>query len=100
MNDGRKHTGEAGGVLQNTAGAAHHKVETDGLHDCQDKGRVPGDLLDGLLSFGAFLSEPLKGRDRYGQQLNDNGGVDVRRNGHGKDVRLFQAAAGHDVQVA
>lgn len=60
--DGRKHTGEAGGVLQNAVGPAHHKVETDGLHNCQDKGRVPGDLLDGLLSFGAFLRRAAQGQ--------------------------------------
>ena len=98
--DGCKYAGEAGGVFQNAVGPAHHEVEAHRLGNRQTKGGIPGDFLNDLLAFCAFLRQPLQGRNSDGQQLNDNGCVNVRRNGHGENVGLLQAAAGHDVQVA
>ena len=54
-----------------------------------------GDLLAAFLA--AFLLQPLKSRDGYREQLDDDGGVDVRLDGQRKYRGHREAAAGHGV---
>ena len=42
----------------------------------------------------------LQGRDCHGQELHDNGGVNIRGNTHGKQGGLGEGAAGHHVGIA
>ena len=73
--NGGKDTGRAAGVLQ-CAHIADHEVVAD-AHDQSDHGTcIPVDLLQLLLAVG-FLCHVFQRGDRHGEQLHNNGGVDI-----------------------
>ena len=73
----------------------------DGLQGSQADGYIAGDLLDLLLAFfAAFFLHAFQRGNRDGQQLHDNGSVDVRRNTHGHDGHLTEGRTRHHVHQA
>ena len=61
------------------------------------QGEPACDLLAAFLA--AVLYHALKSGDGNGQQLEDNGRVDIRSNAHGEDRRTRQTAAGEHIQI-
>ena len=56
---------------------------------CQPQGGVAGDLVELASPLFPLLGQPLQRRDRYGEQVDDDGGVDVGGDGEGKDCLLY-----------
>ena len=75
------------------------QVISKGHKDGQSKGNNRRDLVEGFSALFALALQPLQRRQRIGQKLDDDGGVDVRRNRQGKNCCLGQGAARQDVQV-
>ena len=75
--NGGKDTGRAAGVLQ-CAHIADHEVVAKAHHQSDDTADIPGDLLHLLLAVG-FLRHVFQGGDRNGEQLHNDGSVDIRR---------------------
>ena len=62
------------------------QVVSPAHQQAQTNGGVPGDLGDLLLAFlTLLLGHPLQGRNGDGQQLDDDGGVDVGLNAQRED---------------
>ena len=72
---GGKDTGRAARILQ-CAHIADHEIVANAHHQTDDAAGVPGDLLQLGLSVG-FLCQVLQRGDRNGQQLHNDGGVDI-----------------------
>ena len=76
----------------------HQHIVAPALQDGDGHGSVTGDGLDLLLAFfAAVLRHTLQGRDGDGQQLDDDGAVDVGLNAQGENGSVGERAAGHDV---
>ena len=73
--NGGKDTGRAARILQ-CAHIADHEIVANAHHQTDDAAGVPGDLLQLGLSVG-FLCQVLQRGDRNGQQLHNDGGVDI-----------------------
>src|SRR5699024_884742 len=74
--EGNEHTGKAVGVFHNAL-AAQVEVVGHALDEAQDNGDIPGDGGNLLAAFFPFLGHPLQQRDGDGQQLHDDGAVDI-----------------------
>ena len=74
---GGKDTGRAARILQ-CAHVADHEVVTEAHHQSDDAAGVPGDLLQLVLAV-RLLRDVFQRRDRNGEQLHDDGSVDIRR---------------------
>ena len=72
--------------------------EADGLDHSQNNRHITGDLGDLLLAVGAALLHTLQSGDRDGQQLHDDGGVDVGSNAHGHDGHVGEVTTSHHVE--
>ena len=87
------------GVVGQHAPAAQHHVVAD-AHGHADAGAgVAGDAGQLAPALLALFAQPLQGGNRHGEQLDDDGGVDVGRHAQGEDRALAQRAAAHHVQV-
>ena len=75
--NGGKDTCRAAGVLQ-CAHIADHEVVAEAHHQSDDTADIPGDLLHLLLAVG-FLRHVFQGGDCNGEQLHNDGSVDIRR---------------------
>ena len=97
--DGGPHAGAVRGEHALAVDAVLDEHVVGKAHDEADAhGGVAGDGGELLAAFlAAFLLQPLKGRDGYREQLDDDGGVDVRLDGQRKDGCHREAAAGHGV---
>ena len=73
---GGKDTGRAVRVLQCTH-IADHEVVAEAHHQSDDAAGVPGDLLQLALAV-RLLRDVFQRRDRNGEQLHNDGGVDIR----------------------
>ena len=74
------------------------EVVAQSLEEGDANGGVAGDGLELLLALlAAFPLETLQGGDGHGQQLDDNGAVDIGLDTQGKDRRLGKGAAAHHV---
>ena len=81
--------------------ADHHHIVAEALQDGDGHRGIAGDGLDLLAAFlAAVLGQPLQGGDGHGQQLDDDGAVDIGLDAQGEYRRLGECAAGHDVVQA
>ena len=72
---GGKDTSRAGSVLQ-CAHVTDHKVVAEAHDQSNDAAGIPGDLLQLLLAV-RFLRNVFQRGDGHGEQLHNNGGVDI-----------------------
>ena len=97
--DGLEHTflsQHRGAVCQ--GGVCNHGVVGKAQQDSQTHGGVPGNLGDLLLPFLAlFLGHPLQSGNGHGEQLDDNGSVNVGLDAQSQYGRLREGGAGHGV---
>jgi hypothetical protein len=84
-------------VQQCTLNAYHH---THSLDKGQHYGEVACILGDLFAAFLAFFFQTLQVWNNHGQELHDDGCVDVWRDAHGKDGKILQGAAGNDIEEA
>ena len=80
--------------------AAQQRIVGEALQKAEDNRDIAGpgsNLLASLLA--AFLDHALKRGDGDGQQLQDNGRVDIGRDGHGENRRVGQTAAGEHIKI-
>ena len=68
---------------------------TDRLNNRKTDARITRDALD-LFTTVLLLAHPLESRNRNGEQLQDNGRRDVRRNTHCKDRELRERGTRHE----
>ena len=95
------HDGSPDPFVGQQAVAADQGVIPEALQQANGQGRIPGNGLDLLLAlFPAVLGQPLQGRNGNGQQLDDDGGVDVGLDGQGEQGRLGQSRAAQGVEQA
>ena len=76
-------------------------VVCEALKQADRNSGVTGDgsyLLSAFLA--ALLAQALQRRNRNAQELDDNGGVDVRLDGQSEDGRVRERAAAHNVEQA
>ena len=66
----------------------------EGLDKAEEYCAVTGHFLDLFISFLTVFAPFFKGRNDCGQQLHDNGGIDVRSNAHREDGEFTQRTAG------
>ena len=92
-------TDDAGGDEGRTKGIGLHRAhaddQADGLDEAKDDGGITGVLRNFLAAFLAFLLEILQIRNGNGEQLHDNGRVDVRRDAHRHDGHLAELVTSH-----
>ena len=87
---------EAGGSVVD-----EHLVVSPAHQQAQAHGGVAGDPGDLLLAFLAlFLCHPLQSGNGNGEQLDDNGSVDIGLNAQREDRRSAESGAGHRVVQA
>ena len=87
-------------VAQEALAAAQHVV-AEGLEQADGHGGVAGDGGDLLLAlFATLLGKTLKGGDGDGQQLNDDGAVDIGLDTQGQNGGSAESAAAHHVHHA
>ena len=80
--------------------AAQHCVVGKCLQQAECNSNITGPGSNLLAAFlAAVLDHALKRGDGYGQQLQDNGCIDIRCDGHGKDRRIGQTAASEHIQI-
>ena len=88
-------------VARQEALCAQQRVVREALEQAQDNRQIAGPGCDLLAAFlAAVLDHALKSGDGHGQQLQDNGRVDIRGDRHGEDRRARQAAASEHIQIA
>ena len=75
------------------------QIISEGHEDGKAKGNKRCDLVERLSAFLALALQPLQRRQRIGQKLDNDGGVDVRRDGQGEDCCLGQRTTRQDVEV-
>ena len=81
-----------------TRAVLHQHVVAPALQDGDGHGGIAGDGLDFLLAFLAALScQPLQGGDGNGQQLDDDGAIDIGLHAQCEDSRLGKGTAGHNI---
>ena len=74
-------------------------VVTKALQQTNTDGGVPGNGLDLLLAlFAAVLSQSFQSGDRNGQQLDDNGGVDIGLDGQCEQSRIGKCGTAQGVE--
>ena len=89
----------AGTRRQSVVLVLHHEVVSDTQHQAQANGAVTG-ILSQLLAAGlTLLGQALQIRNRHGQQLNNDAGVDVGGDGQREDGGVGETATGHQGQV-
>ena len=89
--------GPEAGVGQDV-GALHQGVVAPALQDGDGHRGVAGDGLDLLLALlAAFTGQALQSGNGDGQQLDDDGAVDVGLDAQGEHSRLCERAAGHNI---
>ena len=90
------------GVVQDAvAGVGQHDVVSPAHEQAQAHGGQAGDLVQLLLTFlAAFLSQALQRRQGNGQQLDDNGSVDIGLDGQRQNGCGRERGTGHDVVQA
>ena len=93
--NGRQNT-----LVRKEALIAQQSVVGQTLQQAEQDANVAGPACDLLAAFlAAVLYHALKSGDGNGQQLKDNGRVDIRSNAHGEDRRTRQTAAGEHIQI-
>ena len=68
-------------------------ADSKALDDTQDNGAVTCVLSDLLPSRLPFLGKPLQVGNHHGQQLQNDGGANIRHNAQGKNGKPFQGTA-------
>ena len=94
--DGHPHGGQALGLHQ--AVAVDQAVITKALDQTDGHGGVPGDggdLLPPLLA--ALLGQPLQSGNGHGEQLDDDGAVDIGLNAQSEQGRHGEGGAAHGI---
>ena len=99
------HQGNPDAVLGKHALAVKAPLEDEivaqGLEESNAHGGVAGDGLELLLALLAALPlHPLQGRYGHGEQLDDDGAVDIGLDAQGEDRCLGEGAAAHDIVQA
>ncbi len=92
--------GRQNALVRKEALVAQQSVVGQTLQQAEQDADVAGpacDLLAALLA--AVLYHALESGDGNGQQLKDNGRIDIRGNAHGEDGRTRQTAAGEHIQI-
>ena len=89
-----------GAVRHGHGGVAQIEIVRCALNKAQQNGHIAGDGRNLLAALLAFLRHPLQRRNRDGQQLHDNGAVDIGAYAHGEQRRVGERAAGQHVKVA
>ena len=93
--------GPDGLVGQDTEAVLHQHVIAPTLQDCDANGGITGNALDLLLAlFAALTSQTLQCGDGDGQQLNNDGAVDVGLHTQGENGGGGESAAGHHIVQA
>ena len=90
-------TVDKAGLVEQAVVLEHHIICKAHEH-AQTDGRVTGDVLDLLAAFlTVFLCQAFQSRNRDGQKLDDNGGVDIGLNTECKHGSLRECRARHRI---
>ena len=86
--------------VQQSALSAEQEVIGDRQSEADSRTYIASDARQLFTSLFAFLRQLLQSRNRHSQQLNDDGGVDVRRNAQREQRAAGKRTAGQHVDVA
>ena len=95
------HQGGPDTTIHQDTVVAHEEVVAQGLEHGDGHSGVAGDGLQlALALLAAVTAHTLQGRDGHGQQLDDDGAVDIGLDTHGEHRRHREGAAAHHVVQA
>ena len=98
-NDDDQSGPDAVGAVHQQVVVAHHHIVAEGLENRDRHGGIPGDGLDlPLALLAAVAGQTLQIGDGHGQQLDDDGAVDIGLDAQGEDLCLGKGAAAHHIE--